>query len=76
MAGTIEKMMRKRSGFDVKQRILRPDGELRHVRYLGGPVFNGEVFRCFVGTAMDVTEQEHLTQELRRRQAFALRYQF
>ena len=70
MAGTIEKMMRERSGCDVKQRILRPDGELRHVRYVGAPVFNEEVCECFVGTAMDVTEQEHLTQELRRRQAY------
>jgi PAS domain S-box-containing protein len=70
MAGTIEKMVPEGSGCDVKQRILRPDGELRHVRWVGVPVFDEGVFKGFVGTAMDVTEQEHLTQELRQREAY------
>jgi PAS domain S-box-containing protein len=70
MAGTIEQMLLERSGCDVTRRILRPDGELRHVRWVGAPVFDGGVFNGFVGTAMDVTEQEHLAQELRRREAY------
>jgi PAS domain S-box-containing protein len=70
MAGTIEKMLLERTGCDVKQRILRPDGALRHIRWVGVPVFDGGVFKGYVGTAMDVTEQEHLTQELRRREVY------
>ncbi len=70
MAGTIEQIMLERSGCDVTRRILRQDGELRHVRWVGLPVFDGGVFNGFVGTAMDVTEQERLTRELRTREAY------
>lgn len=70
MAGTLEAMTLAGSRCDVKQRILRPDGELRHLRWVGMPRFDTGVFKGFVGTAMDVTEQEHLTQELRRREAY------
>ena len=34
------------------------------------PRFDAGLFKGFVGTAMDVTEQEHLTRELRRREAY------
>jgi len=71
MAGTIDKMLREGSGCDVKQRILRPGGENRYVRWVGVPVFDKEVIEGFVGVAMDVTEQENLAQELRRREAYA-----
>jgi len=70
MAGTIEAMRLGGSGCDVKQRIVRPDGELRHLRWVGVPRFDAGVFKGFVGTAMDVTEQEHLTRELGRREAY------
>jgi PAS domain S-box-containing protein len=70
MARTIETMLLGDSGCDVKQRIVRPDGELRHVRWVGVPRFDAGVFKGFVGSAIDVTEQEHLTQELRRREAY------
>jgi PAS domain S-box-containing protein len=70
MAGTIESMLRGDSGCDVKQRIVRPDGELRHLRWVGVPRVEAGVFKGVVGTAMDVTEQEHLTRELRRREAY------
>src|SRR4029077_14719152 len=68
--GAIEKMLLERAGCDVKHRILVPDGEVRHIRWVGVPDFDEGVFNGFVGTAMDVTEHEHLTQELRRRQAY------
>jgi len=67
---TIEKMLLEVSACDVKHRILRPDGEVRHIRWVGVPDFDEGVFNGFLGTAMDVTEQEHLTQELRRREAY------
>src|SRR5205807_8336028 len=57
-------------GCDVKKRIIRPDGEVRVIRCVGIPVReNGTVTR-FIGTLMDITDQEHLTQELRRREAY------
>ena len=70
MADTIKRMHAERSGCDVKKRIVRPDGELRYIRCVGIPVVEGEVLKGFVGTAIDITEQELLTRELERRQAY------
>jgi PAS domain S-box-containing protein len=69
MANTIKRMHAERSGCDVKKRIVRPDGELRYIRCVGIPVVEGEVLKGFLGTAIDITEQELLTQESERRQA-------
>jgi PAS domain S-box-containing protein len=69
MAETISKMNAERSGCDVRKRIVRPDGELRYIRCVGIPVVEGEVLKGFLGTAIDITAQELLTQELERRQA-------
>ena len=69
MAKTIERMLAEGSGCDVKKRIVRPNGAIRYVRCVGIPVFDNKIFKGFVGTAVDVTEQEELTQELRQRQA-------
>src|SRR6266404_2328726 len=70
MANTIKRMHAERSGCDVKKRIVRPDGELRYIRCVGIPVLEGEVLKGFLGTAIDITEQELLTQELERQQAY------
>jgi PAS domain S-box-containing protein len=70
MAETIEKMHLEGSGCDVTKRIVRPDGEIRHIRCVGIPVLDNGVLKGFLGTAMDVTGQERLTQELRRREAY------
>jgi PAS domain S-box-containing protein len=69
MANTIKRMCAERSGCDVRKRIVCPDGELRYVRCVGIPVVEGEVLKGFLGTAMDITEQELLNQKLERRQA-------
>ena len=69
MANTIKRMHAERSGCDVKKRIIRPDGELRYIRCVGIPIVEGEVLKGFLGTAIDITEQELLTQESERRQA-------
>ncbi len=69
MADTIKRMLAERSGCDAKKRIVRPDGELRYIRCFGIPVVEDEVLKGFLGTAIDITEQELLTQELERRQA-------
>jgi PAS domain S-box-containing protein len=70
MANTIKRMHAERSGCDVKKRIVRPDGELRYIRCVGIPVLEGEVLKGFLGTAIDITEQELLTQESERQQAY------
>src|ERR1700757_1344568 len=70
MAATIKTMHEQRGSCDVTTRIVRPDGEIRYVRCVGVPVVEDGVFKGFIGTTMDVTEQELLTQELRREQAY------
>jgi PAS domain S-box-containing protein len=70
MEETIRVMHEQRRGCDVTTRIVRPDGKVRYVRCVGVPVFEDGVFKAFHGTTIDVTEQELLTQELRREQAY------
>jgi PAS domain S-box-containing protein len=70
MARSIRVMHEQRCSSDVTKRIVRPDGEVRYVRCVGVPVFEGGVFKAFHGTTMDVTEHELLTQELRRESAY------
>jgi PAS domain S-box-containing protein len=70
MAETIRVMHEQRCSCDVTKRIVRPDGEVRYIRCVGVPVFEGGVFKAFHGTTMDVTEHELLTQELRRERAY------
>ena len=70
MAETIRRMHEQFSGCDVKKRIIRPDGAVRYIRCVGVPVLDDGVLKRFLGTATDVTEQEELTQELRRREAY------
>jgi PAS domain S-box-containing protein len=70
MAETIKRMHAERSGCDVTKRIVRPDGEQRYIRCVGIPVVEGEVLEGFLGTAIDITEQELLTEELERQQAY------
>ena len=70
MAETIKRMQEERCGFDQIERIIRPDGQLRYIRAVAVPVFEQGIFKGFIGTTMDVTEQELLTQELRREQGY------
>ena len=66
----MEKMLVEHRGFDFTKRIVRADGKIRSVRCVGVPRTHGETFAGFVGTGIDVTEQEQLTQELQRREAY------
>src|SRR5579863_5950828 len=63
VAQKIQNMLAGHAPFDYTKRIVRPDGAVRHVRCAGAPGLNG---RGFVGTGIDVTEQEELTQALRK----------
>ena len=58
------------SPFDATKRIVRPNGEVRYIRCVGAPVVENESLKKYVGSAIDVTEQELRTQELRRREAY------
>jgi PAS domain S-box-containing protein len=70
MARTIERMLAESLGCDIKKRIVRPDGELRYIRCVGVPIVDNGNLKRILGSAMDVTEQERLTQELQRREAY------
>jgi formate hydrogenlyase transcriptional activator len=65
-----DKLVSEGQGYDVKYRIVRPDGELRFVREVGTPVRENGVVTGFVGACMDVTDQEQMTQELRREKLY------
>jgi len=67
---TIQIMYQQHCGCDITKRIVRPDGQMRYVRCVANPVVERGVFKGFLGTAIDVTEQEILTQELRRERAY------
>jgi PAS domain S-box-containing protein len=64
----IQKMLEQGTGFDFTKRIVRPDGALRHVRCVGIPAASHGIFPGFIGTGIDVTEQEQLTSALRGRE--------
>ena len=66
----IQEMLTTHRAFDFTKRIVRPDGQIRSVRCVGVPATQAGTFQRFVGTGMDVTEQEQLTQELQRREAY------
>jgi PAS domain S-box-containing protein len=67
---TIQIMYQQHCGCDITKRIVRPDGQMRYVRCVANPVVEQRVFKGFLGTAIDVTEQEILTQELRNERAY------
>src|SRR6202022_232316 len=70
IAETIKRMQEEHRGFDQIERIIRPDGQVRYIRAVAVPVMEQGLFKGFIGTTMDVTEQELLTQELRRERAY------
>ncbi len=70
MADLIKGILAKASPFDATKRIVRPNGEVRYIRCVGAPVVENQSLKKYVGSAIDVTEHELLTQELRRREAY------
>src|SRR5437899_829097 len=62
----IQKMVGDGRGFDFTKRIVRPDGEIRHVRCVGVRSTHAGTSHGFVGTGIDVTEQERILSELKR----------
>jgi PAS domain S-box-containing protein len=70
MADLIKEILAKASIFDATKRIVRPNGEVRYIRCVGAPVLESQSLKKYVGSAIDVTEHEILTQDLRRREAY------
>src|SRR6266513_4902328 len=70
MANLIKRILAEASPFDTTKRIVRPDGEVRHIRCVGAPVVENQKLKRYVGSALDVTEHELLTQALQRREAY------
>jgi PAS domain S-box-containing protein len=62
----IERMLEGGEAFDFTKRIVQPDGAIRRVRCVGRLANPGGVTPEFVGTGMDVTEQEQAAEEVRR----------
>jgi len=75
MADLIKGALAKASPFDATKRIVRPNGEVRYIRCVGAPVVENQILKKYVGSAIDVTEHELLTQELRRREAYLMEAQ-
>ena len=70
MTNLINGLSAKASPFDATKRIVRPNGEVRYIRCVGVPAVGDESLKKYIGSAIDVTEQELVTQELRRREAY------
>jgi PAS domain S-box-containing protein len=70
MADLINRLVAEATAFDATKRIVRPDGEVRYIRCVGVPSFDNQSLKKYVGSAIDVTEHELLTRELRRREAY------
>jgi PAS domain S-box-containing protein len=70
MADLIKRIVAEDSPFDAIKRIVRTNGEVRYIRCVGVPLVDNQNLKKYVGSALDVTEHELLTQELRRREAY------
>src|ERR1700733_5907651 len=63
MADIIKQILTQDTPFDATKRILRANGEVRHIRWVGVPLVENQNRKRHVGSAIDVTEHELLTQE-------------
>jgi formate hydrogenlyase transcriptional activator len=70
MAELIKGILEEDLPFDAVKRIVRPDGEVRYIRCVGAPLADDQSVKKYVGSAIDVTEHELLTQDLHRREAY------
>jgi PAS domain S-box-containing protein len=67
---TAETMIGEGVGCDFKYRIIHPERGVRIMHSIGNATFENRKATLFIGTTLDITEQELLTQELQRREAY------
>ena len=67
----IETAIRRKMGYELDCRIVRPSGEIRDVQIVAHPVFSpsGDVIE-FMGTLIDITERKRVEESLRRSEAY------
>src|SRR3984957_16731409 len=70
MAALFKEILAEPSSFDATKRIVHPNGEVRYIRCVSAPAVENQSLKRYVGSAIDVTAHELLTQELRRREAY------
>jgi PAS domain S-box-containing protein len=70
MANLVQGLSAKDLPFDATKRIVWPNGEVRYIRWVGTPFGENESLKKYVGSALDVTAHQLLTQELQRREAY------
>jgi formate hydrogenlyase transcriptional activator len=69
-AQAVAQLFEQHREFDQKYRFIRPDGQVRVIQDFGTPVFENGIVTRFVGACLDITEQEQMTQELKRSEAY------
>ena len=62
--GAIEEGIRLPRGWNFEHRVVRPDGEVRHVHSSSEVVSGGGRARKIVGTMLDITERRRLEEEI------------
>ena len=68
---TIDRILRNREAFDFGQRLLMPNGAVKHVHVVGHPSPRDESDNFeFVGAVTDVTAAKQTEQTLREREAY------
>jgi signal transduction histidine kinase len=69
--------IQERRSWNLKHRIVRPDGDVRYIHTVAQPYFdeNGQLV-AYVGCVMDITEQRRLSRALRRSRERAMRLRF
>ncbi len=69
--------IQERRPWDLRHRLVRPDGDVRYIHTVGQPYFDeqGQLV-AYSGCVMDVTEQRRLARALRRSRERAMRLRF
>jgi PAS domain S-box-containing protein len=66
----IRKMFSQGVKGDIQYRVEHPEHGQKTMRSTGDPMFENGVVTRLIGNTLDITKQEELTQELRRREAY------